>query len=210
MERGREVLEIQRPFRLREMLNPSLILDEALTLVSQMGIRRFSVSELAQRLGVVKSALYHHFPGGKWDIIRALFEREEEKVLSSMEASARKETTTRESLIALAKAQIEAVMELGRLYRVREDIADELEGFLVSRRRAFLQRERALIASILEQGVKKGEIKEVNVDLLSLALQGALHNLSRAYALRGEGLPLEEISELMEILFQGIGVTEIH
>ncbi len=190
------------------MLNSGTILDEALVLVSQMGIRRFSVSELAQRLGVVKSALYHHFPGGKWDIIRALFEREEEKVLTSMEASARRETTTRESLIALAKAQIEAVMELGRLYRVREDIADELEGFLVSRRRAFLQRERGLIASVLQEGVRKGEIRQVNVDLLSLALQGALHNLSRTYAISGGELPLEEISELMEILFQGIGAKE--
>ena len=191
------------------MLNSNVILDEALSLVSQMGIRRFSVSELAQRLGVVKSALYHHFPGGKWDIIRALFEREEEKVLASMESSARREATTRESLVALARAQVEAVMELGRLYKVREDIADELEGFLVSRRRAFLQRERDLIASILERGVKKGEIKEVNVELLSLALQGALHNLSRAYALRGGGLPLEEISELIKILFDGIAIKEI-
>lgn len=187
------------------MLNPDMILDETLLLVSQVGIKRFSLSDLAQRLGVVKSALYHYFPGGKLDIITALFQREEQKVLRSMEVSARTQKTARESLVALARAQIEALMDLGKLYRVREEIADELEGFLVSRRREFLQRERELIASFLREGVERGEIKQVKVELLALAIQGSLHSLSRAYALKGGGVPVEEISELIGMLFQGIG-----
>ncbi len=67
------------------MLNQDQILDQALELISAVGLRRFSLSELGARLGVVKSALYHHFPGGKSQIVREVFRREEDRVLGAME-----------------------------------------------------------------------------------------------------------------------------
>lgn len=187
------------------MLARDQILDQALKLISQGGLRRFSVSELGDRLGVVKSALYHHFPGGKAQIIEEVFRREEDRVFGAMEEAIRGACSTKESLRALARAKIELVKELGRLYRLREEIADELEGFLVSRRREFLQRELRLIARVIQQGVNKGELRRVDAELLALALQGALHNLSRMYAVDSQSLPPQAVDHLIESLFDGIG-----
>lgn len=186
------------------MLNQDQILDQALELISAVGLRRFSMSELGARLGVVKSALYHHFPGGKSEIVREVFRREEDRVLGAMEEALAQAQGAKAKLTALAKAKIRLVRELGRLYRLREEIADELEGFLVSRRREFLQRELGVIARVIQEGVQQGELRAVNSELLALALQGALHNLSRAYAVGDRSFPPDAVEELIEAVFNGI------
>ncbi len=104
----------------------------------------------------------------------------------------------------MAEAKIRLVRELGRLYRLREEIADELEGFLVSRRREFLQRELRVIARVIQEGVEQGELRPVNSELLALALQGALHNLSRAYAVGDRLFPPGAVEQLIEAVFNGI------
>lgn len=186
------------------MLNQDQILDQALELISAVGLRRFSLSELGARLGVVKSALYHHFPGGKSQIVREVFRREEDRVLGAMEEALAQARGAKAKLSALAEAKIRLVRELGRLYRLREEIADELEGFLVSRRREFLQRELRVIARVIQEGVEQGELRPVNSELLALALQGALHNLSRAYAVGDRLFPPGAVEQLIEAVFNGI------
>ncbi len=186
------------------MLTRDQVLDRALKLITEEGLRRFSVSELGLRLGVVKSALYHHFPGGKAEIVREVFGREENRVLEAMEEALNSAATTRDKLCALALAKIVLVRELGRLYRIREEIADELEGFLVSRRLDFLRRERNLIASVIQEGIEKQQLRPVNAHLLAVALQGALHNLSRTYAVEGQPLRSEEVESLIDCLLEGI------
>lgn len=186
-----------------QLLTKDDILDCAFSVVSQTGLKRFSLTEVAERLGVVKSALYHHFPGGKRDIITALFTREENRILEAMSNAVSSHSTTRERLIGLAKAKIELIVDLGRLYKVREEIAEELEGFLVSRRRYFLKRELDLISSVIKEGISRGELRELNATLLAVALQGALQNLSRDFVFRQS--PLQEVESLIDLLFRGIG-----
>lgn len=186
------------------MLSRDQVLDRALELISREGLRRFSVSELGVRLGVVKSALYHHFPGGKAEIVREVFSREEDRVLGAMEEASACATSVKERLRALARAKIQLVRKLGHLYRIREEIADELEGFLISRRRDFLQRELGLIASVIQEGVERGELRQVDAQLLAVALQGALQNLSRTYAVEGQSLKAQAVDDLIDCLFQGV------
>jgi AcrR family transcriptional regulator len=81
------------------------ILDEALQLLLRTGVRRFRVSELAERLGVVKSAVYHHFPGGKEEVVAALFEREEGRVVAVMEEAVATPGSSRERLLRLVRGQ---------------------------------------------------------------------------------------------------------
>ncbi len=187
------------------MLSRDQVLDRALELLTREGLRRFSVSELGVRLGVVKSALYHHFPGGKAEIVREVFRREEDRLLEAMKRAVDASSSTRERLCLLAQAKVELVRELGRLYKIREEIADELEGFLVSRRRDFLRRERELIASVIQEGMNRGELRYVDPQLLAVALQGALHNLSRTYALDAETLKSQAVESLIDCLLVGIG-----
>ncbi len=184
------------------------ILEAAVETLATVGVRRFSMSEVARSLGVVKSALYHHFPGGKADLVNGVFDMVEGRLLAEGRAAARRAKGTRAKLEAMAKVKVRQISALARLYRVREEIADEVEGYLVARRRAFLEKERAALAAVLAAGVRRGEVRVRNVRLVAVVLQGALQQLLRAAALEPAAADHEEaVHELVGILFEGIGGT---
>ena len=189
-------------------LTRDCILDAALELIATLGLRRFSVAELARGLGVVKSALYHHFPGGKGDLVNGVFDRVEGRLLEEGRAAAARASGTRAKLEAMARVKVAQIAALGRLYRVSEEIVDEVEGFLVARRRSFLERERAALGEVLAAGVERGEVSVRNVRLVAVALQGALQQVMRAVALEHTAPRDDAASELIGILFEGIGGTQ--
>jgi AcrR family transcriptional regulator len=187
------------------ILSREAILDSAVELISQRGVRGFSATELARRLGVVKSALYHYFTRGKAGIVDAVFSREEEKLLANMRATGDGARGARARLTAVAVAKVRQLTDLARLYRVREEIAEEVEGFLVARRRGYLARERRIIAEVIESGVASGEVRAVDAEVLATALQGALQQLSLEFAKARESGGEEVVGALVTALFEGIG-----
>jgi len=181
------------------------ILDEALQLLLRTGVRRFRVSELAERLGVVKSAVYHHFPGGKEEVVAALFQREEGRVVAVMEEAVATPGSSRERLLRLVRAKLQAIATLTELYRVPEGVVSEVVQFCRSRRLEFLKRERELLVRLLQEGMERGEVRPLNVPVLAAGVQAALLDLSEQVA-RESGLGVEELTELMvDVLFSGIG-----
>ena len=181
------------------------ILEAALRLIVSDGPRRASIAELARRLGVVKSALYYHFPGGKEEIVREVFEHEERAILSAISRAIGRASGARERLAALVRATAAHILRVARLYPVSEDASDEIEEFLAARRREFLARERALIASVLRDGVTSGDVREVDADLVAAAVQGALRQVVRAYALRPGAQSTRLLAGLVDVVFDGIG-----
>lgn len=181
------------------------ILDEALRLLARNGIRRFRVSELAEQLGVVKSALYHHFPGGKQQLLQALFEREENRVLRSMEEAAQAAGSCRQRLKRLVQAKLKAISVLRQLYLVPEGVVNEVAEFCRRRQMGFSLRERELLLEVLQEGAARGEVRDVNLPLLAAGLQAALLEVSE-HVLRQQGVDVDSLTELMvDVLFSGIG-----
>src|SRR5579875_853514 len=60
--------------RLREV-RTELILNVAEEVFEERGYHETTMDEIAARCGVAKGTLYQHFPGGKDELITALFER---------------------------------------------------------------------------------------------------------------------------------------
>ena len=65
-------------------LERNRILDACLAAVARHGFRKASLTDIAKPLGVAKTALYHHFPGGKRELMNAVIQREEDIVLQAM------------------------------------------------------------------------------------------------------------------------------
>lgn len=180
------------------------ILDEALGLLVQRGLKRFSISELAERMGVVKSALYFHFPGGKGAIIEAVFAREEDRVLRAMEEAAAGAGTSKDKLKALVAAKLDSVVTLARLYGVSAAVTGELASYCRTSRRSFVERERELLCRVLSEGMAKGEIRQLNVTLLAAGLQAGLLELAERAALE-QNASARDLAELFaDVLFSGI------
>lgn len=187
------------------MMTKDTILQEASQLVVRTGVRRFQLSELAERLGVVKSAIYHHFPKGKNQVLQALFEREEERVLRAMEEAAQAPGSCQERLLRLVRAKLGTISLLAQLYRAPEGVVNEVTEFCRGRRIGFSRRERELLLRLFQEGMERGEVRELNLDLLVAGVQAALLELSER-VIREGGINVEELTQLMvEVLFSGIG-----
>src|SRR5215510_10658415 len=85
----------------RGILERDRILDAAMSLLLDEGPARMRLAELARSLGVVPSALHYHFPGCKDEVIAALFDREESRVLDAMNRAVAAADTPRTRLLAL-------------------------------------------------------------------------------------------------------------
>jgi len=179
------------------------ILDEALDLILTDGLRRASATELARRLAVVKSGLYHHFPGGKSEIFDAVFEREETALIEAM-TRASSGASVQQKLASVCRAKISRITEVTRRLPLREEAANDIEGYLLSRGR-FQRLEKELIGRLLEEGMSSGEVRAIPGDLVVAAFQGALARVSKAFALNAGKRRLTVVDELVEVLFRGIG-----
>ncbi len=188
-----------------EPLSRERILDAALNLIMTDGLRRASLSEIARRLGVVKSALYHHFPGGKSEIVDRVFEREERGILDEASHAVADARGARARLVALASSTVAHIVRLARLYPLRDEVADQIELHFEARRRSFLDREREQIASVIRSGIEAGEVRPVDADLAAAALQGALRQIVRTFALKPGRASLEVLARLVDLTFDGIG-----
>lgn len=181
------------------------ILNEALALLLQRGLKRFSVSELAERLGVVKSALYFHFPGGKNAIIEAVFGREEERVLTAMQQAVGNAQSCKTKLHALVAAKLDSVVTLARLYGVSAAVSGELAAHFRTSRRNFLERERELLRHVLAEGMASGEVRQLDLGLLAAGLQAGLLEVAEKAALE-QNASAKHLAELfVDVLFSGIG-----
>ncbi|MCX7894855.1 MAG: TetR/AcrR family transcriptional regulator [Thermoanaerobaculum sp.] len=181
------------------------ILDEALGLLLQRGLKRFSLSELAERLGVVRSAFYFHFPGGKKELVEAVFSREEERVLQAMEEAMAGAATCKDKLRALVAAKLDSVFNLVRLFGVSATVGGELASYCRRSRNQFLQRERELLERVLAEGMAAGEVRELNLTLLVAGLQAGLFEVTEKVALAQEVDPRPLSELLVDVLFSGIG-----
>ena len=183
-------------------------------LLLESGPGRMRLAELARHLGVVPSALHYHFPGGKEEVIIALFEREESRVLESMTAGVSAADSPRRRLLALATARLQNAARVACLHRsdgfrcrarpaVRTTPANEIQDYVRERRQGFLDAERQMIAGILRDGADR-RVSTSSVDLLAVAFQGALFNVTRTYSLTASRKSIGLLTELVDLFFRGI------
>ncbi|KND46015.1 MULTISPECIES: TetR/AcrR family transcriptional regulator [Streptomyces] len=72
------------------------MVDAAITLFSQQGVRGTGVAAIAERAGVTPSALIHHF-GSKDGLVRAVLEEADRRALARLSATAASEPTLDEA-----------------------------------------------------------------------------------------------------------------
>jgi AcrR family transcriptional regulator len=74
------------------------ILDEAVKQAEEFGVRRFTIGEVAQRVGVSRVTVYKYFPG-KDQLIEAVLQREMRRFLRDVDAAVSPYDTLEERLV---------------------------------------------------------------------------------------------------------------
>ncbi|WP_283138911.1 TetR/AcrR family transcriptional regulator [Rhizohabitans arisaemae] len=178
------------------------LLEVAVGVFNERGYDGTGMEELARRLGISKSAIYHHV-SGKDELLElavnraldALFAVLDEERERQADATARLEQTVRRSVEVLAGELPYVTL----LLRVRGNSAVEQRA--LARRRQFDHRVAKLVAEAAAEG---GVRADIDPGLISRLLFGTVNSLVEWYQPTG-ALPVPTVADaLATLLFDGL------
>ncbi|MCZ2860332.1 TetR/AcrR family transcriptional regulator [Blastococcus sp. VKM Ac-2987] len=178
------------------------LLDVAVATFNERGYDATSMDELAARLGVTKSAIYHHVPGKVWLLrlaldraLDALFAVTEEPGATRGRAIDRLEHVVRGSVRVLV-AELPSVT---LLLRVRGN--SEVERAALERRRAFDR----IVTDLVRSAGNEGDVRpDVDPAVTSRLLFGAVNSIAEWYRPDG-GLSADDLADaLIATSFEGL------
>ncbi|MBX5450219.1 TetR/AcrR family transcriptional regulator [Thermogemmatispora sp.] len=191
--------------RLREV-RAELILNVAEEVFEERGYHETTMDEIAARCGMAKGTLYQHFPGGKDELITALFARHLEHFAHAVAQAPSAASTARGRLryileyVYLERSGLHA--RLLQLLTYGGDLRQTLKERLHPR----LAQISAAIRALLEQGQHSGEFRAtLSTDLL---LQTFMHlllfNKYQPVLEREHLSPENLVEQVAQIFFDGI------
>jgi len=191
------------------ILDRNKILDASVAVIAKHGFRKASLTDIARLLGVAKTALYYHFPGGKQELLHAVIQREEDIILEEMRRAVVSQEDPRKQMRSLILAKLIHFHRLRELFDVIIDVGEELFKIYSEHKTAFQTAEREMIQDIFQTGQKLNMFKpSSNIMRLASSIQSVLHHLELPLVFNSREDMEKEIDELLEILFYGIAVKQ--
>ena len=187
-------------------LDKNKILDAARIVFARHGFRKASLSDIVRPLGVAKTAIYHHFPGGKGELIHEVLRREENILLNLMEQTIAGISDPREQLRSLILGKLKHFHSLRELLDVPHDVGEEMARIYDDHERSFHMKERAIICSLIRRGQDDGIFRLMDPDRLAKGVQIVLHRLEvpLVFDMKTAEDMEREVDDLLDILFYGI------
>ncbi len=174
----------------KELVREQLI-GIAAELFESKGFDQTSMNDIAQALGLGRSAVYHYFRN-KEEIIASLVESESRTPSHELEAirAAPDLSATEKLRRAIVSGITRRLSEGSRfnlLSRLEPQIPDELRPLYDKGRRHILD----LYVQLIEEGIASGEFRDVNPKIAAFAVIGMANWTSRWYSPRGRMTPEE-------------------
>lgn len=152
----------------------SRILQTALALFSEKGYDATSVREICEAAGITKPTLYHFF-GSKDGVYRALVEGALEDFQRTIERAVEPPGTALERLQRVARGYFDSAMRQRELVRlILALVHNPSSGAPATDFPRFYERIVQLVAGVVDEGVRAGELAEGPADVRMLVFMGAL------------------------------------
>ncbi|WP_281277109.1 TetR/AcrR family transcriptional regulator [Siminovitchia terrae] len=169
--------------------------------IQQQGLR-FSMDDLARRLGVSKKTLYKYY-SSKAEILDELIDM----TLENMEEKARAIKSNEElPLIERLRGVIAIVPDHLELTDIR--ILNEMKKFFPeqwAKVDSFLQSDWEEIRILVEQGIEEGIIKNMNVALIMKVIIVSINTtLEQSFYLENNIAPVDAMDDIVSILIDGL------
>jgi len=186
-----------------EMLRDA-VYDAAVKVLLDQGIAALTMERLAGLAGVSRATLYNYFRD-RDDVVIYVEDRIIAPLSRQMSVIIGSEAEPREKLAELAEAALHYVDEnraiLLSIYD-RETVEGARREAQIRRREAF----RELFASVIQEGIDRGQFRPVAVARAAEIFEGGLLGLVDAMVDRDKFLPPEEtVPHFVSIFLEGIG-----
>jgi AcrR family transcriptional regulator len=188
-------------------LDRQKILGAARQQFAKTGLRKTSLTDIAKPLGVGKTAVYHHFRGGKRELMEEVMRHEEEVLLNHLRRAIARESDPRKQLRALIVCKLNHGRQLRKLLAVSRDVGEEIASIYATRERSFNSEELSIIEEILKRGMAKKVFKPADPLQLAASLQMLARRVEMVLVFEMTPRTMEQqIDDLFDILFYGIAV----
>jgi AcrR family transcriptional regulator len=140
------------------------IVKAAMALIAEQGLKGLSVAAVAQRVGLVPSALYRHFKG-KEEILEATRELIRDMLMENVQAVRRKASMPLEQLRGLLMRHIRMVQEFQAIPRIV--FSDDILSSHPQRRTAIYKIVREFLSQVVEIVTQGQRLHQINPQLNS-------------------------------------------
>lgn len=159
--------------KVRRELVSKEIFEQAARLFAERGVSRTSLQEVADALGISRTALYHYI-GGKDDLLATLVRGLTGETADSLEALvADGELTPLQRLRAAVHSMCMRIAGNPSRFRLLLISENELDEPLAAKYRDARRRTLAALTQILEEGVRAGVLRQADPRTAAFAIFGA-------------------------------------
>jgi AcrR family transcriptional regulator len=179
-----------------------LILTSARQVFERFGYKKATLDDIANALGMGKTAIYYHFVN-KEDIFKAVLDHEADALKNELIEAVTRSSDAKSKIRTYFIVRVNGIKKLGNLYNFEK--RDILSGTNASELRAkYDQIEIEVIGNILSEGQKSGEFRIQNVELAAVAIVTLIKGLEIQIMHSPAETLNQRVDELLPILFDGI------
>ncbi len=185
------------------------ILDKAEELFTEHGYKSASIREIARECGLTNAAIYYHFPN-KESLFVEVMQRHAGKLREKMTAAGENITSSRERLVAMLTAYIDAIAgQHAPIFMIRKN-ARHLK-MKVIKRSNLMQSVSQPIVETLSLAQKSGEIMgEPSPEEAASMMLGMLHGLAQQHHTTGKEeniISKNDIQMAVNLFWDGMKTT---
>ncbi len=125
------------------------------------GIRKTTLDDIANKIGLRKNSLYYYFPS-KEDLFHELIEDEVNYHFEKLQGIVESKKSCQDKILLVIRELTNFVHERGNKYSITMKAFIEINQVVEEKFPEFKSRVAGLIHSLLKEGIKKGEFKKHN------------------------------------------------
>ena len=190
----------------KELVQEHLV-GAAAEIFAAKGYANTSMSDIANALGLGRSAIYHYFRN-KEDILRALVEREALQPYNSLIEIARSPGTSaserlRRVIVDSVLRRLTGGARLVVLNRLEMEMPHDVESLYTRSRRQILD----IFVGIISDGIAAGEFRQLDAKVSAFTVLGMANWTSRWYSPKGKKTPQEIAEIIADIAIAGLSAN---
>ncbi|MBW2091432.1 MAG: TetR/AcrR family transcriptional regulator [Deltaproteobacteria bacterium] len=180
------------------------ILQEARNLFARYGLKKTSMDDIAEAVGLVKTSLYYYFDN-KEELFQAVIRYEGQILINRLKQEINRYESPQRKLRAYVITRMEYLKELVNLYRLTRTSAQELLPLVEGERQQFFEEEKRLVLDILEEGSRKNVFKVLDPEIITMIIIASLRGLEPTILMyHDRQLSQSDYNAILDVLFYGI------